>query len=579
MNPESLTPEAGDLYQSPEYLKLLGEEIRAAMKNLADFRRRTHAFYCWAAGDWSKFGFTPQQVSRLRDQLNGDNIPEGQYYDIFVQFWATGRINHIKPVLRQYVASASLTIPDASIHGMSSVAQSIMTKYLDHRLSNRQGIGCHAEAEARRLAFDAVTCGLGWICSEFVQNPSSPYLRQTARYKSALRCYWDIKATTLDACRWWGFEDERLLSEWVRALGADNLPKEWFKNKGGQNDFKLRKLLHTFDLFGNECFWELTGGSVKPSPVFRRESAYCDEVEYGKRFFLPSVPVFWQQQAGVAIPQGLIEDAMPAIMALHEIEDTIRQQVRANAPILAIKRGSMEQKVIDALRASARGESYRLNIVEMDLKDAEEVKSALYYLTTGGIDAGLIQQHEYAVRTLDKVTGANPYGFGSAQPGVDTATEARAIDAETSGAQRAFALAFFNAWARLADIMLRMARHDTEPLAIEVADNVVVTFGGQQEQLSTNRYQDMYDLNFTVTVSDDQDKFKTRMARIAELEKMLTIQMQLNNPAGINEVITRICVETGMDATKMRVPMPTAPGSVDMGAEATQDGAPVGVTG
>ncbi len=527
--------------------KLFMAEICETVERLADYRRKAHGFYKIAAGDYEKFGWTGQQ----KDRSQQDN--EGDKYLLQVTQFPRGRVNHLRPILRQHILASAIDIPDITIKNMGGGAKTIMSRYCDMRMSNRAHIGCHGAAEMHRWCSDAFISGIGWMNTDF-HRTAGGYLRQGITYKGTLDMVWDLTTSSIDRGRWVGWVEPRTAAEWLPIIGQQGLDDLGVKME--KTPYKVVRVLHTFDVLGNEIYWRMDKNG-RPNKALRSLPSWCfDEMGGEQSFMLPATPLYTSHQAHVGLPTGIVEDCMPALLDVWDSEDAIRARIRASAPKLFVSKEFFEDTILQQLKNSFIGDDIAVQVFQTKL-EAVDMAKGFVQVFGNDLDQGLLRQYEMAIQNLNKAGGANPYAFGAPEAGVDTATEADAINTESSTYQRSTGRRVFSGMARIADMMIRMSRYDDCPLDID-ADGVTLRFGGNEP--NANRYEHLFDLDFEVTVSEDQDKFKGKRERIAQIEQMFQKQVALNNLPGINEMLRLEALEMGIDEQKlMLAPPPQAP--------------------
>lgn len=536
---------------SKELLDIIKDEINLSHDRLSDFRRKAHGFYRIVAGDYSQFGWTGQQ----RDRSNGADGEEttDERYEINVKSFPVGRVNHLKPILRQHIMASAIDFPDVTITRMSEPAKEIMSGYINARMSNRAHIGCNSAAELYRWVSDAAISGIGWLVGEFVMTHRGT-LRQTTAYKSTIRCLWDTKTSSISNAKWFGYEDFRSAKEWDEILGGDIVLKELQVDPAAKPYTQI-PLFRTFDLLGNEILWQIgTDGKVTKCLDARESWCFDDLGDGNPCYMLPASALYFAHQANVGIPTGIVEDCIAPLLGVWEAEDAIRAQIRAASPILLINKDMLEETILQNLKDSFTGTRIMPKVftTKMKLQDGK-IQDAFAMIFGASLDQGLMTQYENALQMLNKAGGANPYAYGAPEAGVDTATEANAINTESGTYQRSVARRVFATLSRVADLFIRMSRYDNDPLDLDVA-GMTKRFGGLGEDV--NRYEHLFDLDFETIVSENQDKFRDRAQRIAELENFLNLELSLQNIPAVNKIMDRLSDEMGFDQETMRVPIP-----------------------
>ncbi len=448
---------------------LILDQLKECDRQLEDTRRKMYNFYCLASGDYRMFGQPTAKGSSIAEVQQADT--RGFYQLLDIRSFPGNRINHLKPLLRQHLLQSTMSFPAATVVGVEPTTKSVLEKYVDLRVGNRVGFGCHGAKEHFRWVADHLISGIGWIVNEFYSNPGSPYRQQRLTYVGTLDTVWDLTASSVDRARFFAWRERRTASDWLKALPELTDEK---KAELAQTPNRVVAFLHYFDVWGSELFFELSSpyGCSPGALVAARESWAYDELAYGKRWFLPVTALAGPHAPHVCIPTGLVEDCLSALQDVYEAEAAIRSALLATRTRIFADMTQLAdddqviQSLLDAINGLRPDESiaYRIKTRQGGASNIPKpVEAAIHQISGIPLDSALLMRYETAVRNLNKVGGANPYAYGSAEPGVTTATEANAINVESQGLQKAISGSVFAATSSAADRMLRLVKWDQEP--------------------------------------------------------------------------------------------------------------------
>lgn len=476
--------------------ELVLERIHTGERSLDSYKKKVHLLRRMVAGDQSAM------MSRAGGAQDPDSTRNDDYFDIFVNDVVTGRSNKLLQAVRAQVMQTASQFPELEIKGCNAQAEAINESYFRIRMGNAP-MGCNAQEHMRLAIFDFVTGGMGWGQVGFRDNKPGIFHADT------LDMVWDQSCKVMSEMQWAACKTRQPLWYWKKLYGS----AVKMSPKTEENEDELVELVYYYDVIDGGHRVILNPKGAEPDkPIKNDKNPFFYEVQGEEVPFLPYESASMMLLPSVRLPYGVVEQMLPAQLAIHQAEDYIADVIERCKGHFEAEEGTYEPETWDRL---VNGGEIGLALKRRTghqpgtWTPPEEPPRSVYEW---------LQQNE---RSLTEQSGNNPYVSGN-PIGPEFASEVAAI--EGNAGLMASSIAKVNAmlWERLASKFLATgALYDNGFITIRdipvpgSTASIDIDFG-PDNPVSVHLRPDA-----VITVREDSMRYASRQQKVAEAQQKL----------------------------------------------------------